>query len=133
MLKSFIETAIAGAATPTPCTPPCIAPIGTPIPAGIEPKDFLNGIYGKSLTLLMLVAGGAAVLFLIYNGILYITGGGLSTIGAGADAKKVQKAKDGIINAIIGIVIITSAYTIIRIATTISFTLSGVVNATPPP
>lgn len=51
-------------------------------------------------------AGILAFIFLVYSGILYITSGG------SADQQK--KAQSGLISAIIGIVIITLSYAILR-------------------
>ncbi len=69
----------------------------------------LTSIADKIITWASLIAGILAVLFLIYSGILYITAGG--------NPDSAKKGQQGIINAIIGIVIITIAY---FLATTIA-------------
>ncbi len=58
----------------------------------------------RIIDILLLAAGIAAVIYLIYSGILYITAAG------NPDAAK--KGQQGIINAIIGIVIIVLAWVI---------------------
>lgn len=57
---------------------------------------------------LMLVAGSLALFYILYAGILYITAGG--------DANRVKTARATILNAMIGIVVILSSFTIIRMA-----------------
>jgi len=57
------------------------------------------------LTWIFTIAGILAVIYLVYAGIIYITAGG------NPDAAK--KGQQGIINAIIGIVIIVLAYVIV--------------------
>jgi len=81
--------------------------------------DFLNvrttagtgieNVADKIINVVSLVAGILAVLYLIYAGIIYITAGG--------NPDQAKKGQQGIINAVIGIVIIVLAY---FIATTIS-------------
>ena len=58
------------------------------------------------INLLLLIAGILAVIYLIYCGILYITAGG--------DTGKADKGRTGIVNAIIGLVIISAAYLLVR-------------------
>ena len=58
------------------------------------------------INLLLLIAGILAVIYLIYSGILYITAGG--------DTGKAEKGRTGIVNAIIGLVIISAAYLLVR-------------------
>ena len=56
----------------------------------------------RVIDILLFVAGAAAVIYLIYSGILYITAAG------NPDAAK--KGQQGIFNAVIGIAIIVLAY-----------------------
>lgn len=56
------------------------------------------------LDFLFALAGALAVLWLIYGGILYITGG----------AKGAEAAKGTIINAVIGVVVILLSYVILN-------------------
>ncbi len=58
----------------------------------------------------LFLAGFLAVVFIVIGGIQYTTSGG--------DEKKVAKAKSTIINAIIGVVLASMAYTIVTFITT---------------
>ncbi|MCC2631724.1 MAG: Type secretion system pilin, partial [Patescibacteria group bacterium] len=60
------------------------------------------------INILLVLAGVLAVLFLIYSGFLYITAGG--------SADKAKAARGGIINAVIGIIIIMASFFIVRFA-----------------
>ncbi|EKD56479.1 MAG: hypothetical protein ACD_58C00176G0003, partial [uncultured bacterium] len=72
----------------------------------IIPKDGTTGtaiLTDTAVTvinLILLIAGILAVIYLIYSGILYITAGG--------DTGKAEKGRTGIVNAIIGLVIISA-------------------------
>jgi hypothetical protein len=79
--------------------------------------DNISNILNFGISILLVLAGGIAVLFLVWNGFLYITAGG--------DAAKAKTARAGIINAIIGIVVILAAYLIIRFATSIYGSLNS--------
>jgi hypothetical protein len=99
---------------------------GAPTPGGITnqsgigpagslstntPPDFgssIMSIANTAIGYISLIAGILAVAYLIWSGIQYI-------ISAG-NPEKAKLARQGIINAIIGIIIIVAAYTIIRIA-----------------
>ena len=77
----------------------------------VNPLCPLNGqnvtlglLLDRVITLLLWGAGVAAVVYLLWAGILYITAGG--------DEAKAGKARTGIVNAIIGIVIIILAFVI---------------------
>ncbi len=66
---------------------------------------------------LTLIAGILAVFFLIFYGIQYITAGG--------SADKAKAARQGIINAIIGIIIVVASFAIIRFASSIGYSLGN--------
>lgn len=66
----------------------------------------LQAFVSNIITILLFVAGVAAIIYLIYSGILYITAAG------NPDAAK--KGQQGIINAVIGIAIIVLAFFIAR-------------------
>lgn len=66
--------------------------------AGTGVKDVAN----KIIDMVALVAGILAVIYLLYSGIIYITAGG--------NPDNAKKGQQGVINAIIGIVIIVLAY-----------------------
>ena len=75
----------------------------TPIasnPSGISTViSYISGIVG-------VVAGILAFVYLVYSGILYLTAGG--------NPDSAKKGQQGILNAIIGIVIIIAAWAIIN-------------------
>lgn len=66
----------------------------------------LPGVVSNVIDIILFVAAALAIIYLIYSGILYITAAG------NPDAAK--KGQQGIINAVIGIVIIVLAFVIAR-------------------
>lgn len=64
----------------------------------------ITSILDRVINFILGIAGGIAVIYLIWAGIQYITGG----------AKGAAAAKDAIVNAIIGIVVILLSYVIIN-------------------
>ena len=94
-----------------------IKPTGTPSATGASPETTINNIYDIIFRDLTLLAGVLAVLYLIWYGIQYITSAG--------SPEKVKTARTGIINSIIGIIIIVVAYTIIKLAVGIGGQFSG--------
>lgn len=81
----------------------------------------ISTILTRVVNFILLIAGGLAVIYLIYSGILYITAAG------NPDAAK--KGQQGVINAIIGIVIIMLAFFLVRAATTLGSNVNtGVIN-----
>ncbi len=56
---------------------------------------------------IIIVAGGLAFIYLLYSGILYITAAG--------NPDQAKKGQQGIINAIIGIIVIVLAYIIVQV------------------
>jgi hypothetical protein len=87
-------------------------PIGTP---GLDVEGTGTGILSDTantiINALTLFAGFAAVLYMIYAGFLFLT--------AGLDENRAKTGRQGVINAIIGILIIISTYTLIN------FTVQG--------
>lgn len=79
-----------------------ITPITTP------PSKFtdISSVIGGVIDWILILAGGLAIIAVVYSGIMYITAGG--------DAAKAEKAKNNLVWAIIGVVIITLAYAIIQ-------------------
>lgn len=80
-----------------------------PFNKGKTGSDDLSTLVGNFIDIILYVAGVLAVVYLIYSGILYITAAG------NPDAAK--KGQQGIINAVIGIVIIVLAFFIARAVT----------------
>lgn len=99
---------------------PVITPYDTSAQTPIAPDKAVSSLYDKSVSIITLLAGGLAVLYLIWAGVQYITSAG--------NPEKAKAARQAIINAIIGIVIITTAYAIIRFATTIGGTIQRCVD-----
>lgn len=95
------STALATSALPTGDTN--ISPTG-PTDASL----LIGSLADKVIQVLLAIAGAVAVLFLIWYGIQYITSGG--------NADRLKGARAGIINAVIGIIVVVAAYFIIRLA-----------------
>ncbi|MEX1123793.1 MAG: hypothetical protein WEC81_01320 [Patescibacteria group bacterium] len=66
----------------------------------------IDSVFGKIVGIVMIVAAVVAFFYLIVSGFQYITAGG--------DAAKAQTARQGIVNALIGIVVILVAYIVLR-------------------
>ncbi|MEI6477437.1 MAG: hypothetical protein WCO52_00395 [bacterium] len=88
---------------------------------GSGAADDLQGsigtIAGRAINILLLLAGILAVIYLIWSGFQYITSAG--------NAEKAKVARQGIINAVIGIVVIVAAFFIVRFAVGIGTTVGG--------
>jgi hypothetical protein len=78
-------------------------------------KTAIVTLANNAISLILLIIGIVAVFYLIFAGFQYLTAGG--------DADKVKKARAGIVNAVIGIVIILSAFLIVRFAVNIGNTV----------
>ncbi len=70
------------------------------------PTSIQDFIFSAISNVIIPIAGAIAVLYLIYSGILYLTAAG------NPDAAK--KGQQGVVNAIIGIIIIALSYVIIK-------------------
>jgi hypothetical protein len=79
----------------------------TPISPDTTDVTDLGTLVSRIATWLTYAAGVAAFIYLVYSGILYISAAG--------NPDQAKKGQQGIINAIIGIVIIVLAYTIISV------------------
>lgn len=80
----------------------------------IQSGDTIGTILLRLVNWVVWIAGVIAVIYLIYSGILYITAGG--------DADKATKGRTGVINAVIGIVIIVLALVIVSwVSNAVSF------------
>lgn len=79
--------------------------ISTSVPSGFSSvESTVNTLLGWFLW----IAGILAFVYLVYAGIMYITANG--------NDEQAKKGQKGIINAVIGIIVIALAYTIIKIA-----------------
>lgn len=67
-------------------------------------EDDLETFLGNAINLILIIAGVAAVAYLIWGGLTYITAGG--------DSEKASKGRTSITNAIIGIIIIMGSLAI---------------------
>ena len=76
------------------------------LPASSFVSADLNDIVSAIIKWALTLAGVVAVVFIIYGGYQYITSSG--------DAEKAGKGRSTLINAIIGLVIIFIAYTLVR-------------------
>jgi len=80
-------------------------PLITPFAGG---TGSIGDLVGNVINMIAIIVGVIAFFYLIYAGILYITANG--------NPDQAKKGQQGIINAIIGIVIVILAITIIRVA-----------------
>jgi len=85
---------------------------------GDNAKDTFILLFGKITYWVIAIAVAVAFIYLIVSGIQYITAGG--------DAEKATKARTGILNAIIGIVVIALAWVILSFAAGLGKNLGGV-------
>lgn len=103
-MKKFAQsalTAISGAAVTL--FPSVVSAQAFPELNPVGNADILQ-IFDRIINFILGIAGAIAVIYLIWAGIQYITGG----------AKGAQAAKDAIVNAIIGVVVILLSYVIIN-------------------
>lgn len=96
-------------------TPAHAANLALPTPSGqnlsgnSDTVGVLGNIGSTVINVIFLLAGILAVIYLLWSGVQYITAGG--------NPDKVKAARQGIINAVIGVVVIMAAFFIVRIAT----------------
>ena len=76
-------------------------------PTAYNTPTEIEDVITKIVNFITIIAAGLAVIYLIYSGIIYITAAG--------NPDNAKKGQQGVINAIIGIVIIAAAYFIIRV------------------
>lgn len=81
------------------------AQVGSSIVVAETPLSISN-LVTLIITWVIYVAGVLAFLFLVYSGILYITAGG--------NSEQAKKAQAGLVNAVIGIIIVVLSYVILR-------------------
>ncbi|MEI6477418.1 MAG: hypothetical protein WCO52_00295 [bacterium] len=130
LLSLLVPTAHAGQSPPAHAGQSPL--VGAITPAGNFSSTGITGglvggittIAGTAITVITLIAGVLAVVYLIWSGIQYITSAG--------NADKAKVARQGIINAVIGIAIIVATYFIIRVSIGIGNQIQGSDGATTP-
>ncbi len=85
-----------------------LTPAGGDINTSSTLDEQISSISGSVIDTVLLIAGVLAVIYLLYSGIQYITSAG--------NPEKAKGARQGIINAVIGIVVIIAAFFIVRLA-----------------
>lgn len=91
----------------------------TPAPAPSGPADantLITNLTSSAIGILFLLGGSLAVIYLLWSGVKYITAGG--------NADQTKQARAGIVNAVIGIIIMMAAFAIIRFSVGIGTWLS---------
>jgi len=83
---------------------PALAATTAPVIVPVSSTTDLVTLIGKVITWALTIAGAIAVVFLIYGGITYITGG-----AKGADTGKVMIA-----NTLIGVAVIALSYVLVQ-------------------
>lgn len=83
-----------------------------------SPGKILKNIAGSAINILLFLAGAAAVIYLIWAGIKYMSSGG--------DAKKAGEARTAILNAVIGIIVVVTTWTIISVAFSVNTVIQQV-------
>ncbi|MBU0649434.1 pilin [Patescibacteria group bacterium] len=114
LLFSFFLPTLAGAITPNETG------LGQTADEAGLPKTDIASVIGSIIKTLLAVLGVIFFILLVYGGLLWMTARG--------NQEKVDKAKDALTNAIIGLLIILVAY---AFATYIIAALTG--SGTPPP
>jgi hypothetical protein len=89
--------------------------------SSIDPRFAIKNLGGIALDALTYLTGAVAVIFLMYYGIQYISSQG--------SPEKTKVARAGVINAILGIIIITASNGIIRLALTGGELFSGLLSS----
>jgi|SRR3989344_650213 len=92
-------------------------PFGTISKEPLNATDTFQKVITIAMTWFLAIAAIIAFVYLVLNGINYITAGG--------DAEKATKARTGILNAIIGIVVVSLAFMIMRFALGVGKGVSG--------
>ncbi len=83
----------------------CTAPNGSPWPDCIPTDDFIV-MLGKVIDIFLILTGSVAVLFIIIGGFQYITSAG--------NPENVGKAKNTVLYAIIGLIVVILSYAIVK-------------------
>ena len=78
------------------------------IGSGATAESTLGRVVGNVVTWVLAIVALIAFFYMISNGIKYITAGG--------DAAKATEARQGIVNGVIGIIVVVAAYLIVQFA-----------------
>ncbi|MDO8591308.1 MAG: pilin [bacterium] len=97
--------------------PPPVAGNTALRPVESDGSSTLATLVGTVITIILWVATVAAIIYLLLSGFNYITAGG--------DQEKADTARKGIINAVIGIVVIMAAFFIFNAASTLGTGIGG--------
>lgn len=98
-----------------------ITPVGSADPNGSGNMNTTVSNAGTAIVNFLFLLGGVlAVIYLLWCGIQYITAGG--------NADRAKGARQGIVNAIFGIIVMMAAYAIIRFAVGLGRSASGLEN-----
>ena len=92
-----------------PCTKANIDPSKASVSQPADAACTLNRIGDRFLFDLFYLMGAVAVIMLVYSGFLYIQANG--------NAEATKKARQNILNVILGIVLLTASYTIVELFT----------------
>lgn len=84
---------------------------------GTSAQSTLSTVIGFVVTWVLAIVGLIAFFYMLSNGIKYITAGG--------DAAKATEARQGIVNAIIGIIVVVAAYFIVQFAFNLGANIAG--------
>ncbi len=72
---------------------------------GINPLSGSGGLLGKATRIISIIAGMAAIILIVVGGFMYVTAGG--------DSGKISTARNTIVGAVVGLVIIMLAQVIV--------------------
>lgn len=109
LIRSLAAVAVAGAAlfiAPDALAQPTKEAIDGLKSTGQDGGPTVEEVIQAITNLLLFIVGAAAVIFLIYGGIQYVTSGG--------DEGSTKSAKNTILYAIVGIIIAVAAYAIVN-------------------
>ncbi len=81
-----------------------------------DPNKFFSSTLNNILTWVLAIIFLIAFIYLIMSGVKYITSGG--------DAAKATEARNGVLNAIIGVIIVLLAFVILRFAGSLAGTVT---------
>lgn len=90
---------------PTPVLAQCVAKNGQAIPDCV-PQKTIPELLGMVINAFLILAGTVAVLFIIVGGFQYVSSAG--------NPESVQKAKNTILYAVVGLIVVILSYAIVN-------------------